>query len=164
MFLVCLRRTRGPFWTHQPEYRMALQTGSRPTSPETWLTPTLSYRGRAFLFNWITVCLAISLTFLASNAAIRLKIRSGIELTVHQTEMSLERERTDQNRRATQLLTVLAENSPLGASLRRDPMSAGSLQGVQRELERLNTALGLDLIAISDERGQVIASVPHLKL
>lgn len=123
--------------------------------------PNFSIGRRAFLATLSTVCLAISVSFVAINVAIRRTIKNGIKESLgHQ---SFDRARTGRHLR-TALLAGLVEADPslvasfLQAEIARGDSRRSAAQRLENRLLALRKLLDCDLVAAIDSDGKVIAA------
>ncbi|HKW97869.1 MAG TPA: HD domain-containing phosphohydrolase [Bryobacteraceae bacterium] len=124
--------------------------------------PNFSIGRRAFLATLSTVCLAISVSFVAINVAIRRTIKNGIKESLgHQ---SFDRARTGRHLRAA-LLAGLVETDPsLAASVLQAEVARGdsrlrAARALESRLRALREKLDCDLVAALDADGSLVAAV-----
>jgi HD-GYP domain-containing protein (c-di-GMP phosphodiesterase class II) len=126
--------------------------------------PTLSFARRAFLSTLVTVCLAISVSFVAINVAIRSTIKTGIKESLERAEQSLERVRASRNFRTALLVELIQADASLPKQIRAAQEARGrarvrAAQVVEERLRAIRKVLDCDLVAVSDPRGTVLAAL-----
>jgi HD-GYP domain-containing protein (c-di-GMP phosphodiesterase class II) len=128
--------------------------------------PSLSLNRRAFLGTFITVCLAIALSFVAINVAIRTEIEAGIKDSLRRTEQSLERIRSDQKNRTELLVQLIASDSSIHAAAgiargnERGDLSCLRLsRRIEERLHAVSRAPDCGLVAVIDSHGKVLAAL-----
>lgn len=128
--------------------------------------PSLSLNRRAFLGSFITVCLAISLSFVAINVAIRTEIKAGIKDSLRRTERSLDRLRREQQSRTALLIQLIGSDSALQSAVRLSQPDEGRGwpsgrldRQIERRLQAVPGAHTCDLVAVTDSSGRLLAAL-----
>ena len=126
--------------------------------------PTLSLARRAFLSTLATVCLAMSVSFVAINVAIRSTIKTGIKESLARAEQSLERVRASRNFRTALLVEIIQADASLPKQIRAAQEARGharvrATQVIEERLRAIRKILDCDLVAASDPQGTVLAAL-----
>jgi signal transduction histidine kinase len=119
-----------------------------------------------FLFAFVPVCAALGITFLALNAVVAQRVRSGLRDSLQKSEQVVARTNTECSRRIGQFVAVLADNPGLKAAIGLLHEGSSTLERsaevrntIEAHLRELHQMVGYDLMAITDWKGRTIAAV-----
>ena len=124
---------------------------------------------RIFLFCFPPMCLALFAGFLAVNSAVRGRVKEGLKESLLRIEEVLNKTDADHNRRHSQLIAILSENSGLKAAmgLYREITSSDhkalpqARRTIEAQLRDLVGMLDYDLLLVADSDGRAVAA--HLE-
>ena len=81
------------------------------------MSPARPLAKRIFLFCFPPMCLALFAGFLAVNSAVRGRVKEGLKESLLRIEEVLNKTDAEHNRRHSQLIAILSENSGLKAAM-----------------------------------------------
>jgi HD-GYP domain-containing protein (c-di-GMP phosphodiesterase class II) len=115
------------------------------------------------------MCLALFAGFLAVNSAVRGRVKEGLKESLLRIEEVLNKADAEHNRRHSQLIAILSENSGLKAAmgLYRETTSSDrkalpqARRTIEAQLRELVGMLDYDLLLVADSDGRAVAA--HLE-
>jgi len=130
------------------------------------MPPARSLATRIFLFYFPPMCLALLAGFFAVNGAVRARVKEGLKESLLKIEEVLNKTDAEHNRRHSQLIAILSENSGLKAAmgLYRETTSSDQkvlLQArrtIEAQLRDLVGMLDYDLLLVADSDGRAVAA------
>jgi signal transduction histidine kinase len=128
--------------------------------------PKTSLTTRAFIFSFLPVCLVLATTFVALNAVVEQRVKSGLRDSLQKSEQLVARANAECSRRIGQFAGVMAESAGLKAAvglLRETPATPQNAEEIRRTIEaqlrEMHALVGYDLLAVSDWKGRPIAAL-----
>jgi signal transduction histidine kinase len=125
---------------------------------------------RAFVFSFLPVCVVLAVSFLALNALVEQHVKDGLRDSLQKSEELLDRANAEYARRISQFVSVVADNAGLKAAIGltheapATPETAGEIRRtIEAQLRELHGLVGYDLLAVTDWKGQTLASVEYDK-
>ncbi len=125
----------------------------------------LSLFARTLVFSFLCMCAVLAAGFFVLHAAIKARIKQGLEENLKSAQQAVDEREAQYNRRNVQLLASLSNNASLKAAvgLLRERFSAAeqfeAANTVEDELRLLSRELDCDLVIFVDTQGRAVASV-----
>lgn len=126
---------------------------------------SLSLATRTFLLTFLAMCGVQVIGMFVLSTALRSRIRDGLTETLRQTQQQLDKQETEYNRRATELIAALSENAALKAAIglsreQTNPaLRAQVRETINDQLRQLSQGLDFDLFMVMDTDGTVLATL-----